>query len=226
MKFTQIDSISEKQATAREAKALVALAFRIGPIENIHADNDRPPPGGQAGYQRITALEMKEIMKYAVDHIYRLLRLKVEDPSMYESEIRRGADFSAAWDEPVGAPAAKTLPQQTSGIPRVAVLLYMPLSPAQDERVDPTTPYSEERRRNRLEWVLSQLGTAIKGSGLAIAEECSADSYGVKLLLAGTDAKPIQAEVSSFLEFLKPPAGSRMLVFGGGASLPEEIPLA
>ena len=44
---------------AREAKAIVALAFRNGPIENIHAGRPCPTCSGQAGYSRISDAEMK-----------------------------------------------------------------------------------------------------------------------------------------------------------------------
>ena len=54
----------------REAKAIVALAFRNGPIEQVHAGQPCPTCAGRPGVSRITDDEMKAIMKNAVDHVY------------------------------------------------------------------------------------------------------------------------------------------------------------
>jgi hypothetical protein len=52
---------------AMEAKALVALAFRNGPIEDLHAGRPCPACSGQPGISHITDEEMKGLMKSAVD---------------------------------------------------------------------------------------------------------------------------------------------------------------
>ncbi|MGH9631736.1 MAG: hypothetical protein ACRD7E_25800 [Bryobacteraceae bacterium] len=90
----------DRRQLAREAKAIVALAFRNGPIEDIHAGRPCPTCTGQASYSRITDAEMKLIMKNAVDHVYALLSLKVERPEEYECRIRLGERYTAKWDEP------------------------------------------------------------------------------------------------------------------------------
>lgn len=90
----------ERRQTAREAKAIVALAFRNGPIEQIHAGRSCPTCAGRAGFSRITDDEMKAIMKNAVNHLYELLVLKHEDPVEYESKIQFGERYTARWDEP------------------------------------------------------------------------------------------------------------------------------
>ena len=71
----------------REAKALVALAFRNGPIEDLHAGRLCPTSSGKAEYSHITDMEMKRIMQNAVDHVYQLLSLKENDPEKYEAMI-------------------------------------------------------------------------------------------------------------------------------------------
>jgi len=86
------ESISMQDSTinpklAREAKAIVALAFRNGPIEKTH--------------EKITDNEMKAIMKNAVDYTYTFLVLKETDPARYEKEIKYGSDMAREWDEPV-----------------------------------------------------------------------------------------------------------------------------
>ena len=65
---------------AAEAKSIVALAFRNGPIEDVHAGKDCPNCAGKVEYSHITQDEMKNIMKRAVDTVYKLLWLKQNDP--------------------------------------------------------------------------------------------------------------------------------------------------
>jgi hypothetical protein len=91
---------SNRREIAREAKAIVALAFRNGPIEELHAGQPCPTCSGRNGFSRITDDEMKLIMKNAVDHVYGLLLLKEEDPLEYESKISFGERYTGKWDEP------------------------------------------------------------------------------------------------------------------------------
>jgi hypothetical protein len=86
---------------AREAKALVALAFRNGPIENVHAGKVCPTCDGNPEYSRITQDEMRLIMKAAVDRMYTFLLLKESDKAAYEAVLSFGERYTAAWDEPV-----------------------------------------------------------------------------------------------------------------------------
>ena len=70
-----------------EVKGLVAMSFRNGPIEDIHADG------------RISQEEMKKIMKYAVNELYFLLRLREVCPECYNLYIL--PLFPWHWDDPV-----------------------------------------------------------------------------------------------------------------------------
>ena len=90
----------ERRQIARQAKAIVALAFRNGPIEQIHAGRSCPTCTGQAGFSRITDDEMQSIVKNAVNRLYELLVLKEEDPVEYEAKIQFGERYTARWDEP------------------------------------------------------------------------------------------------------------------------------
>jgi len=54
---------------AREAKAIVALAFRNGPIEDLHAGIACPTCQNDSTYSRISDAEMKAIMQNAVNHM-------------------------------------------------------------------------------------------------------------------------------------------------------------
>lgn len=85
---------------AREAKAFVALAFRNGPIEDIHAGSVCAACYGKTGVSRISDPEMKAIMKNAVNRIYELLRLRASDLDGYEKQIAFGARYTARWDDP------------------------------------------------------------------------------------------------------------------------------
>jgi hypothetical protein len=86
-----------------EAKSLVALAFRNGPIESVHAGKDCPTCAGKSEYSHITQAEMKKIRKSAVDTVYKLLWLKQNDPVKYEATLELGSRYTRSWDEPNAA---------------------------------------------------------------------------------------------------------------------------
>jgi hypothetical protein len=85
---------------AAEAKSIVALAFRNGPIENVHAGKECPTCAGKSEYSHITQAEMKNIMKRAVDTVYKLLWLKQNDPERYDTTIELGSRYTRLWYEP------------------------------------------------------------------------------------------------------------------------------
>lgn len=91
---------SDQRNLVREAKAIVALAFRNGPIEDVHAGKPCPTCNGSAEYSRITDSEMKLIMANAVNQVHRLLKLKASDITEYERQIALGARYTAKWDDP------------------------------------------------------------------------------------------------------------------------------
>jgi hypothetical protein len=85
---------------ATEAKALVALAFRNGPIEGLHAGAPCRECDGKADVSHISDDEMKSIMKSAVDTVYRLLWMRDYDPREYQESLARGRRFTLHWDDP------------------------------------------------------------------------------------------------------------------------------
>jgi hypothetical protein len=91
---------SDESDLIREAKALVVLAFRNGPIEDLHAGKICPTCNGKPGYSRISNDEMKLIMKNAVNRVYRLLRLKSDNPDAYTKQIAYGERCTLGWDDP------------------------------------------------------------------------------------------------------------------------------
>ena len=82
-----------------EAKALVALAFRNGPIEDLHAG--RPcTTSGNREVSHISDEEMKAIMKSAVNTLYRLLWQRDCDPMAYNQNLALGRRYTLHWDDP------------------------------------------------------------------------------------------------------------------------------
>jgi hypothetical protein len=85
---------------AAEAKALVALAFRNGPIEDLHAGRLCPECSGKPEYSHISDEEIRAVMKAAVDSMYRLLWQRQFDPEKYARNIAFGMRYARHWDEP------------------------------------------------------------------------------------------------------------------------------
>lgn len=69
-----------------EANAIVACAFRNGPIEDLHA-GEWSQLLEQPELSRITDAEMKVIMLNASQVVERLLREKQDDPGTYYRKI-------------------------------------------------------------------------------------------------------------------------------------------
>ncbi len=93
-------SKTDQPGLVREAKAIVALAFRNGPIEDLHAGKRCPTCDGNTEYSRMTDAEMKLIMKNAVNRVHSLLKLKASDTAEYERQIAFGARYTETWDDP------------------------------------------------------------------------------------------------------------------------------
>src|ERR1017187_9080631 len=85
---------------AVEAKALVALAFRNGPIEDLHAGKPCPVCSGHQETSHISDEEMKAIMKSAVNTLYRLLWQRDRDPVSYKENLTLGRRYTLHWDDP------------------------------------------------------------------------------------------------------------------------------
>jgi hypothetical protein len=85
---------------AVEAKALAALAFRNGPIEDLHAGRPCAACSGNREISHISDEEMKAIMKSAVDTLYRLLWQRDCDPAAYKDNLALGRRYTLHWDDP------------------------------------------------------------------------------------------------------------------------------
>jgi hypothetical protein len=92
---------SNQVKRGKEAKAIVALVFRNGPIENLHAGKRCPVCRDKQEYSKISDREMKGVIQNAVNGIYRLLSLRDTDRAAYEAEIVFGLLYSAEWDDPL-----------------------------------------------------------------------------------------------------------------------------
>ena len=86
---------------ALEAKVIAALAFRNGPLEDLHAGRMCPHCAGNPEYSRITDVEMKELMQSAVNQVYRLLWQRENDAEGYAKSLTLGKRYTRAWDDPV-----------------------------------------------------------------------------------------------------------------------------
>ena len=91
---------SVNQVLALEAKMIVALAFRNGPIEDLHAGKPCPICSADSGYSRISDEEMKGIIKAAVNTVYSLLWKKDNDSEAYAKSLALGARYTQRWDDP------------------------------------------------------------------------------------------------------------------------------
>ena len=85
---------------AMEAKSLVALAFRNGPIEDLHAGKPCPVCAGRPDVSQISDEEMKFVMKSAVDAMYRLLWQREYDLVAYNEALAFGRRNTIHWDDP------------------------------------------------------------------------------------------------------------------------------
>ena len=95
MKKSSIDPV-----LALEAKMIVALAFRNGPIEALHAGKPCPTCSVDNSYSRISDEDMKGIMKAAVNSVYSLLWKKDNDSEAYAQSLVLGARYTQRWDDP------------------------------------------------------------------------------------------------------------------------------
>jgi hypothetical protein len=98
--MTKNRELALDQKLAREAQSLVAMAFRNGPIEDVHAGMDCPTCSGRPEYSHITQDEMKRIMKHAVDKLYALLWIREHCPDVYGHVVQAGNLYTHEWDLP------------------------------------------------------------------------------------------------------------------------------
>jgi len=85
---------------ALEAKTMVALAFRNGPIEALHAGVECKACCGNPNVSHISDEEMKAMMKSAVNALYRLLWQRENDPAAYLENLALGERYTVRWDDP------------------------------------------------------------------------------------------------------------------------------
>ncbi len=98
--FTAHSAHRGRNQLAREAKAIVALAFRNGPIEDLHAGKPCPTCRGRTEYSHVTDEEIHVMTRNAVDNVFRLLVLRSENPTEYERQVKFGERYTFGWDDP------------------------------------------------------------------------------------------------------------------------------
>ena len=87
-KDARIQVAREKARLAEEAKAIVAMAIRNGPIEDLHS------------HSQISQDEMRCIVKTAAERVFSLLWFKEKNPQRYAQLLEAVKAFTASWDEP------------------------------------------------------------------------------------------------------------------------------
>jgi hypothetical protein len=92
--------ITLDRTLALEAKAMVALAFRNGPIEALHAGTPCTVCSGNPAVSHISDEEMKAMMKSTVNTLYRLLWQRKNDPAAYLENLAFGQRNTIHWDDP------------------------------------------------------------------------------------------------------------------------------
>ncbi len=92
---------------AAEAKALVAIAFRNGPIDALYAGKPCPMCSGKAEVSHFSDAEMKAVMQSAVDTLYRLLWQRNYDPATYKEALAFGRRNTLQWNDPDPPEAVK-----------------------------------------------------------------------------------------------------------------------
>ena len=81
-----------------EANALVACAFRNGPLEDLHAGKYSDILD-DSSYSRITDDEMKQLMINARETLARLLTLREESPDEYACWVKEyGERYCYNWE--------------------------------------------------------------------------------------------------------------------------------
>lgn len=83
----------------REAKAIVALALKDGPIEDLCLGVACPTCSGDGGYRHLTNVELKAITKAAVSRVFRLLWLRDNDPQEYQRQVRTAGAIPGCLDD-------------------------------------------------------------------------------------------------------------------------------
>jgi hypothetical protein len=97
-KITGLEELELDQQLSEEAKSIVVLAFRNGPIEDVHAGKECPTCSANSAYSHITQEEMKRIMKRAVDKVYALLWIRDHHPDVFRHVVNAGNAFTTGWD--------------------------------------------------------------------------------------------------------------------------------
>lgn len=90
----------KKESAAVLAKAMAVVAFRDGPLEDLHAGKACPTCAGKDGVSHISQAQMKRLMQYAVNWLYTMMMMQRQDPGKFLALVRYGAEIASEWDEP------------------------------------------------------------------------------------------------------------------------------
>lgn len=93
------DNLQDRNFTLRdEANAIVAWAFRNGPLEDLHA-GQHSALLEDSNLSRISDDEMKSLMINACQQMAKILELKEADPAEYARKIKlMHANYCQGWE--------------------------------------------------------------------------------------------------------------------------------
>jgi hypothetical protein len=111
-------------------------------------------------------------------------------------------------------------------LPKVAgqaVAILVPLWNVRWKYRDEGHPKGFLDYRRRLENLASYIGFSIRESGAASSYDCRSDNMKLHLILMGQKVQDICSEVRAYLQVLRLPDGSTMVVFDRDSPEPHEI---
>jgi len=88
---------------AQLAKAFTLMAFRNGPLEDIHAGKTCPVCAGDEDYSHLSQEDMKALMRHGVEIMYTLLRIRDEAPKTFVALVGNALAVTTEWDDPTDA---------------------------------------------------------------------------------------------------------------------------
>jgi hypothetical protein len=81
-----------------EANAIIAMAVRNGPLENLHAGETSPLLEDDA-LSRLTDAEIKAVMIYATRMVAMMLLMRDETPDIYRRHVQScGLQYCRTWE--------------------------------------------------------------------------------------------------------------------------------
>ena len=100
------------EPTSLIAKGLAAFAFRNSHLEYLHSGKRCPTCAGDPTFSRISDDEMRSLMIDVVNRTYWALKVKKENPSLFQAFIvYEATTYAQDWNDPEVTPKLRELEQ-------------------------------------------------------------------------------------------------------------------